>query len=342
MSNPYSFWTDSLAWLAGPRTEPRPAITNEQPECGFYRMRRGTSWVSVAVWPHAKIEGHLGFKFGGEIVGNNMGTERWPSYAANPITEAEYRRVAEQGLEWSDADPTVAAMQANGATKRPADATNGTPDATKPVADATDEYREQLATAGAGVSVYSKIESDEASTRATSLRNLLNDLASNADKAREAEKASHLKAEREIDARWQPIIKQARELARQIKESRDRWEDDKRAAARQAQQRAAEEQRRIDEQAQHRDISEPPPEPVQVKSNLPLPSVQIRPTHGKAAHVGTKMVVTAIDIPKLMAALIARPEWQSVEDFLHEVAQKLANRGVILDGVTAEERANTR
>jgi hypothetical protein len=106
--------------------------------------------------------------------------------------------------------------------------------------------------------------------------------------------------------------------------------------------RATEEQRQRDEEAFHRDISETPPEPVQVKSNLPPPSAQIKPTYGKAAHVGSKMVVTAIDWDKMIAAIKLRPEWPTLQEFLQEMAQKLANRGVILDGVTAEERANTR
>lgn len=332
--NHYKFWADSLAWLAGPQTAPRPMITNEQPECGFYRMKRNKAWVPVAVWPAAS--GSLGFKFGHEVVGEQIGIEQWPYYAANPITEEVYRAVCERGENWPDADPTVAAMTGS----KPAPVIF--PGSVMVIADSTAEFREQITTALAGVGAYAKIESDEASTRSTGLRNLLNELASTADKAREAEKAPHLKAEREIDARWQPIIKQARKGALDIKEARDRWEDVKREAARLAVARAAEEQQRLDETADHRDISEPPPEPVQARSNLPPPSTQIKPTFGKAAHVGSKMVVTAVDIEKILIALKPRPEWPAVQEFFRELAQKLANRGVILDGITAEEKANTR
>jgi hypothetical protein len=343
----YAFWQDSLAGL-------KPPIINEQPECGFWRMKRGGRWIPVAVWPLPGANQPLGFKFGAEVVGQNMGIEQWPWYAANPITEPEYRKVADRGEDWSDADPTVAAIlsgNGDGATIRGAAVSRETyatltgPDATKPVGDATEEFAEQINAALGGVPTYAKIASDEASVRATSLRNMLNDLARDADKAREAEKAPHLKAEREIDARWQPIIKQAREGARKIKEANDGWEDDKRAAARQAADRAAQVARqeaaaRAKAEAEGRPAPAPaaPPPP----SNLPPPATQIRPTHGKAAHVGTKMVVTAVDWDRMIAALKPRPEWPTLEAFLHEMAQKLANRGIILDGVTAEERANTR
>src|ERR1700730_15524931 len=127
MKGQYQFWLDSLAWLAGPRTGPRPAIINEFAQAGFYRMKRGPSWVPVAVWPHGP---DLGFKIGKEVVGADIGTEQWHWYAATTITEAESRKVGERGEHWSEAAPTVAAMQANGPTK-PA------PDATNPPADAT-------------------------------------------------------------------------------------------------------------------------------------------------------------------------------------------------------------
>jgi hypothetical protein len=326
--NQYQFWTDSLAWLAGPRTGPRPAIINEQPECGFYRMKRGTSWVPVAVWPMDALKGGLGFKIGKEVVGNSIGTEQWHWYAAHPITEAEYRKVAERGENWSDADPTVAAMQANGNAK--------------PAADPVTELREEITTAVGGIAAYAKIETDEDDVRALSLRNMLNELASTADKARETEKAPHLKAEREIDAKWQPLIKQAREGARKIKEARDQWQDDKRAAARAAIVAAEAATRAQEEASGHRDISEMPLEPVKPVSNLPAPSTSVKPAYGKASSVGTKMVVTAIDWDKMIAALKPRPEWPTLQAFLQEMAQKLANKGIILDGVSVEERANTR
>jgi len=333
MTDRYVFWRDSLAGL-------KPQITNEHPMPGFYRMKRGTGWVPVAVWPLGPSAGmaSLGFKIGHEKVGADIGTERWPWYAAHPITEDVYRAVAERGEQWPDEDATVAAILA---TNHVPAATQAAPDATKSPADPVDEMREQIAVALRGVPTYAKIESEDANAAATGLRNLLNELAGDADKARVAEKEPFLEGGRKVDAKYKKLIDSAKAGALEIKKARDVYEDMKREAARQAALRAAEEQRRIDEEAAHRDISEPIPV-VQSKSNLPPPAAQIRPTYGRAANVGTKMVVTAVDWDKMIAALKPRPEWPIVEDFLREMAQKLANKGIVLDGVTTREAADTK
>ena len=131
MTDRYKFWRDSLEGK-------NPPASPDDPKCGFYRMKRGTQKVPVAVWPLGESAGMscLGFKIGHEVVGADIGTERWHWYAADPVTEAEYRKVAEQGLPWSDEDPTVAAIT-NGATKPAKNATQAVPDATKPAVDAT-------------------------------------------------------------------------------------------------------------------------------------------------------------------------------------------------------------
>jgi hypothetical protein len=356
MTDRYKFWRDSLAGR-------KPPIINEDPQPGFYRMKRGNGWAPVAVWPlpgTALIDTGLGFKIGQEIVDTFIGTEKWPWYSSNPITEAEYRRVAEQGGKWSDEDPTVAAMIAQVTPKQIAEKINNKQqldphenarleqafiDADKArEIDPTDEYREQIKVALAGVPIYAKIESDEANARGTGLRNMLMDLASAADKAREAEKAPYFKKVKEIDSKWMPLIKEAREGAAQIKRARNTWEDDKRKAAAEAARRAEEvlaEQLRQSAEDVESDQMAPIDAPLP-KSNLPPPSSQITPTYGRRAHVGTKMVVTELDAIKFITALKPRSEWPAVFEMLLELAQKLANKGIILDGVTAEERADTR
>lgn len=315
MMNVYKFWSDSLAGK-------QPPIINEFPEAGFYRMKRNGSWTPVAVWPAS--ENNLGFKFGREVVDIDIGTERWPSYAANPITEDEYRRVAEQGLNWSDADPTVAAMTS---TPKPI------------VTDSTDEMREQIATAVAVIPAYAKIESDEASARAAGLRNMLLGLKNQADKARVAEKDPHLTAAKAVDSKWMPLVREAESGANRVRTALEAWENDKRAAARQAAERAAAKQRRLDEEASRRDISEPPPEPVKPTSNLPPPSAQVKPTFGKAAGVSTYQHVTSIDAYQAFQMFQNHPD---VIALLTKLAQASINAGISVPGMTTEERAKIR
>lgn len=378
----YAFWQSCLA--AKEANKPIPAAVVDQPECGFWRLKRHGQWVPVAVWPlpgTRLIEPGLGFKIGTEVVGWQVGCEQWPRYCSNAITEAVYRAV-ERGEPWPDADPTVEAIlkqpQAEAAIPLEDDAkfrarilavapaaARNLIDTAGPfeldaiaaccgliregLADAASESREQITAALAGVGAYAKIQTDDADVRALSLRNMLNDLAAAADKAREAEKAPHLTAERAVDRKWQPMIGEARDGARKIKNARDSWQDDKRAAAadanRRAQEALAQQMLEAAEKGEPAPIAAPPP-----KSNLPPPSTQVRPAYGKASSDKTKMVVTAVDIDKLVKALRGdpaqgkppRPEWPTVEAYLQELAQKLANRGIILDGVTAEEKSNTR
>lgn len=344
----YSFWTACLAAKAAGK--PLPIATNEQAECGFWRLKRNGGWLPVAVWPKKNgLQGAdaLGFKIGDKTVGSNMGVELWPSFCANPVTEDTYRDVAEKGGGWPDADPTVTAIIAQG--KPIAIRSPGIPnpeadaeleqafiaDGDRRKVDPTTEFREQIDTALGGVPGYAKIESDEADVRALSLRNMLNDLAAESDKAREAEKKPHWDAAKAVDLKWQPLVKSARDGAGQIKAARDRWADAKMEAAKLATDRA----RDAEQEAM---VAGKPPAPTQ-PSNLPPPTAQVRPTYGKASSTGTKMVVTAIDYDKFFAALKLRPaQWPTVKEQFDEWAQKLANKGIIPDGVTAEERSNTR
>lgn len=364
----YDYWKAALAGQ-------NPVANVDDPQPGFYRLKRHNRWVPVAVWPTGNTKGGqplLGFKFGTEQVGPNVGTEQWSHYCANPVTEAVYRAVAERGENWPDGDPVVEAMVENRGKVLPSSSSTisaqqiaGKLNAGQPLnaeesarleqsfedhaasvraSDPTAEFREQIETALGGVPAYAKIASDEADVRALSLRNMLNELAASADKAREAEKAPLLKAEREVDAKWQPMIKKARAGAGDIKTARDAWQDDKRTAlaAQQKRQQEVEEQHRRDTAAAAEANKPAPAPPPPVSSNTPPPSTQVRPTYGKASSTGTKMVVTRVDYDKFFAVLKTRPEWPHVQVFFDELAQKLANRGVIPDGVTTEERANTR
>lgn len=331
----YEFWKSALA--AKQSGTPLPIATVDDPQCGFWRTKRGSSWVPVAVWPKGNgLQGPdaLGFKIGTEVVGANMGAELWSHYCAHPITEAEYRKVAEQGGDWSDSDPTVTAM------------TNGKREITREentrlqqsLIDSADdpitEFRDQIATAAAGLAAYHTIESDEAAARAAGLRNLLLKLKKDADDQRAALKAPHLKAGQEIDATWNPLVKEAGAAADKIRNAIGSWETLKRQAAAQAAQRDAEAAREAEA------AGRPAPPPAQ--PNAPAPSQQVRPTFGKAAGVSVYQHVVKIDPDKVLAALRERPEWYSVLNCLEEIASKLARNGIILPGVETEERAKVR
>jgi len=326
----YSYWQAALKGNA-----PTPNVDDPKP--GFYRMKRNGGWIPVAVWPLTNIfsgECKLGFKFGSEVVSADLGIERWPNYCAHPITEDTYRDVAEGGKNWPDADPVVAKMIA----PLPKEYATAKIDAFMGVVAAIPDIREKLheevEIATAGIHAYAKIETDEASVRAASLRNMLLKLASDADKARDAEKRPYLEAGRAVDDRWRDVIQSAKTAANTLRSAMEDWEQVKRKAA----QEAARRQQEAREQAER----ENRPVPVPAPSNVPPPQSQVRPTFGKAASVGTRLEVTDVHFTKFINALVDRPEWNDFHVFMYGLAQKLANRGIILDGVTTEEKASIK
>lgn len=341
MTNTYGFWQAALKGNA-------PVAVVDDPQCGFWRLKRNGGWLPVAVWPKGNgLDGPaaLGFKIGREVVGSMVGTEQWPRYCSNPITEDVYRGVCERGENWPDSDPTVSAMLEKPRATRSPGIPNLAADEEleqavgKKPADPTTEFAEQITAALAGVPSYKKIEADETSVRAASLRNMLLGLAGDADKARELEKAPHLKASRDVDAKWQPLIKQAREGAQTVRSAMELWENDKRIAAKEASDRAEKEQRQRDAEHATRDISEPMPEPVKPSSNLPAPAAQVKPTYGRASAVQTFQFITAIDSAKVFEHFKAHPD---VLALLTKLAQAALNAGIEVDGVTHETRTRIK
>jgi hypothetical protein len=346
----YQFWIDSLAGK-------RPAIVNEHPEAGFYRMKRKDRWVPVAVWP---VNGVLKFKFGTEVVGSQMGVECWPSYASNAITEEIWRDVVEHGKDWPDADPTVAAILSRTGAQAQREA-RGTPLPAFeqhgevhqiPGADPADELKEAITMALKGVEGYAKIEGEDANAKAAGLRNMLLKLSNDADREGKALYEPPFREYKKHYDKYNPLVKLAADGAQRVRKAMEVYQDDLRKAAAQAVARAAEENRKrqqaIDDAAVQAQIDgQPSPEPVKVEpvapvSNMAAPATQVKPTYGKAAAVQTRMEVTGIDADKMLAALKARAEWGLLEAFLLELAQKLANKGIILSGVTAEEKAKIK
>lgn len=351
--NAYQFWIDSLAGR-------NPAIVNEEPKPGFYRMKmrgKNGTWVPVAVWPLGGtrlLDAGLGFKFGRETVSADKGTEAWPYYAANPITEDTYRAVAESGENWPDADPVVAALTAKPKASRDPEQEAQTEQAFIAADDARNanpvtEIKEEITAALGGVASYAKIETEEANTRAAGLRNMLMKLSGDADKDGKALYEPHYRKYKEIYDQWNPLVKLAADGALKLRRAMEGYQDDKRAAAREAQRRADAEQRRLEKEASDAAIQaqidgQPSPEPVEiapviVESNMPPPDAQVRPTFGKAANVGTHEVVTAINAELVFTSFKAHPK---VIALLTELAQASINAGIIIPGATHETRSKIR
>ncbi len=323
MANPYTYWK-----LRQQGESPKTIL--ESPQCGFYRMKRGNKWVPVAVWPN---KGSLAFKFGNEVIDERFGIECWPSYAVNDVSEEVWRNVVENGENWPDSDPIVTEMLTSDSLTK----------GENNKIDSITEYSEKILEALKGVGSYTQIDDDQTSTKAAGLRNLLLKLSNDADKARSVEKSPYLAEAKNVDAKWQPIVKQAKTGADVIRKALEEWESTKLLAASQASERANKAARdHADSIIKASQNGEDLPSliaPTISPSNLPPPATQIKPTYGKAAAVRTYQSVVDIDIDKVFQASKDKPE---VIEFFKNLAQKYAFTGILLDGVKVEERVKIR
>jgi hypothetical protein len=98
LTDPYHFWREALRGNFGP-------IHVDDPRPGFYRMKvvSEKAWTPVAIWPGD--DGQLVAMKHHFVVEAPMicdAAETWNWCGAEPITEEQYRAVAEQGKPWPD------------------------------------------------------------------------------------------------------------------------------------------------------------------------------------------------------------------------------------------------
>ncbi len=172
----------------------------------------------------------------------------------------------------------------------------------------------EIVTAKSAAAKYAKIESDEEMTLAQSVRAKLQELASKADKFRTEEKEPYLEAGRAVDSKWQPMIKEAKASADALRKAMQAWNDLKLEAAAKAQA-------------------------ANQKTNVPPPSTQISGGMGRAAHVGVKDVVTAIDLDLAFNQFREEP---ALRDMLMTLAQRAIDAGIPVPGATIEKKSSIR
>jgi hypothetical protein len=248
----------------------------------------------------------------GEPVKANDIEDLWLWCRSHPVEYEDYMKAIRMGV-WDDDDPTVAAAF-SGVGHNVGDTSE------------LDLLRDQIDAAKQGAEAYAKIVSDDQASKAQSLRARLNELAGTADKAREKLKRPHLEAGKEIDAEWQPLIKEAKAVADIIRRSIADHETAK-LQARRAEERRLEQERQREETQQ---TGEPvaPPQP---------PTVVVRGTYGRAATVGTELVVTKItDAQALFAFFTGNAE---LDQFMIQLAQRAVKAGFTVPGVEVQERA---
>ncbi len=291
-------------------------LVNEQPECGFYRMKNRYNGVPtpVAYWPSGS-EVHC--RIGGEDVSVEKGQEVWSWCAKYPITEEAYRAVAEQGKPWPDIDP-IADEQA-----RHRIGGNNPPDEAVII-------RVQIDTAIAGIGPYSEVTSDEHAAQAQTLRSRLLELRAEAEKHHKAEKQPYLDAGREVDNRWLPLAKLAQGAADAVRAALSVWETLKLRRQREAE--AAAEAARIAAAPAGKPVPPPPPP-------APAPTAKIKGAIGKAASSRAVLVVTVMDFDAVYQNFRQNVELQRL---LTALAQTAVDRGHPVPGIKVTEEMRVK
>ena len=288
----------STDWYLAALKGERGPIDADNPKAGFYRAKAKDKTLSaVAIW-YDTNDGSLRYQDNGRDVDDMKARERWPYVSKKPITEDVFWHFRDTG-KWKDIDE--AAQEPSGMTV--------------PSEPAGLSLAKEIQTLQASAAKYTKIESDEDMTLAQSVRAKLQEVGGKADKARVAEKEPHLEAGREVDAKWQPMIKTAKLAADVIRTAMQDWNDFKLAQA---------------AKAKTSDNAAP---------NAPPPSVQVSGGGGRAAHVGVKDVVTEIDISKAFAFFREKPELQQ---FLLQMAQRSVDAGIEVPGAVVAKKSAIR
>lgn len=304
--NRWAWWQSALA---NPSEIGKTILIHDgDAQQGYYRTKRDGRWLPVAIFYPEGSDALVAYVDGKEADPATI----WTWCAEHPVTWDAYQD-ALAGKGWPDDDQTVhEQVSANDAGVDPAEL-----------------LADQIAAALAGVKDYAEVKDDETATKALSLRNRLNELSRQADKTREDLKRPHLEAGKAVDAKWQPLVKNAKGGADTVKKAIEAHESRKLAALRA-------------EEARQRELATNATADAPQAETAPtaVPATRIAPTYGKAANVQTRIVVDQVtDWHALGVYMLDHPE---VRAMLLQLAQRALDAGRTVPGITTKEEAKIR
>jgi hypothetical protein len=325
-------WSWWRAALANPAAIGKSLPVHEdEPHQGYFRTKnRDKSFDAVAIFYPEGSDELVAYRAGREV----RPDEIWTWCCRSPVTFEAYT-AATEGKGWPDDDTVVAAQV------QPPEPTVGDNSENVHV-DEAEALKDQIAAALAGMTAYEKITDDKTAAKALSLRNRLNELSGQADKIRVKQKEPHLEAGKAVDAKWQPLVKNAKAGADKVRDAIGAWEtvklQEQRRIAREAEQArlAAEEAART--VSPDAEVMEAPAIVAAPVETAPAP---IKATYGKSASVSVKTVLK--DVTDWKALAIYMCEHPIMQDTLRQLAQRAIDAGrTNIPGITTDEKAAVR
>lgn len=341
-------WANWRRRLAGDKT----VMTYEaEPDQGYYRKRltektpggatRTIGWVPVAYFYDGGqlfcLQGSAAER--GVYLDRDRAIELWTWVSGSPVTEEQYRAVADRGEPWFDAPqtgvpprPTQAPSAAEaviGHNQPPPD------DSVDPLAD----LRETIANAVGAVKGI-KVTTDEEAQRAQGSRARLLELTSQAKREGEAQYKPHYDRYKVLYDRYKAVWESAETAAAALRRALSEHETTKLRKQREIEEAA----RKVAEEAEaaavkarknHRAVP-PPPAPA---PSPPERASTIKGGYGKAASV--QMVKFAV-IENWQITIAHYAMDAEIRARAQKLADADAKAGIAIPGAKADEKADVR
>lgn len=323
VENDLTYWTEALAGK-------RPPVVEDQPQCGYYRMRKGRDapWLPVVIWIR-----------GGEMVarvGDNMREPLgiWVACAKHPVAKDAAMHAFKVG-SWPDMpdEPPASNM--------PSD----------PFEALLAEIADKQAQAEALLAKGNKASSETESNLARNLQKQLLDLQKRADAMFTQEKAPVVQQGREIDEKYRFRVP-LKGFADRLRDFWGRWakaEEDR--LRREAEEKAANERRAIEAarkaQEEHRAklmesdpiaaLTEPPIPEVEPAAEPEPVKVQVGGGYGSRGGLRSYWVPTIVDYKAALAHYAEHPDIKAVVDKLVKAEARTHKGATNIPGVTVSE-----
>ena len=200
----WQWWIDKL------RGDIPLALSESTPHAGFYRWPKREAYgakryfVPVAYWPNE--DGELNCRIGEEDVTPERGRDIWVSVGAHPVSEEDYREVAERGGRWRDEHELVP-MQRSNQPQVPED------NSFEALRNAINE----MSLHGEARLSQPMISNQDEGDRIANFVGELSDLHRRANEARSNEKRPHDDAAKAVQAKWKPWVDKAETLYKALK-----------------------------------------------------------------------------------------------------------------------------
>jgi len=310
----YAFWREAL------KDNYIHAMQEGAFQCGFWRTRnRDKSWSAVAIWK--SDTGGLRILVNDKLVDPDDFVQRWNFTWQNPVTKGAYDAFRETG-KWP------------GEIDVPAIGDNRAPDEFSELKDDIDDSVEQ---ALKWLEAHKDLKTDEEADTAANWRDRLNKLGKKADAQRKSEKQPLAEKVKEIDTKFNAIVKKATGAADTIRNALTSFMRRKEEAERKrlAEERKAAEEERARQEAERKALEDTDIALAVMEPELPLlppvqdVKIQAGGQFGRATGFRTKHVAVITDYRKALEHFADHPDVRAaVEKLCNSEARSKTRKDV--------------